>query len=131
MVERSGDEELSRRQCCVPLGTPEVAELLGVEAQTVWRWRTDGRFVEPTWPSVNAYPAWDRAEVIRWAGVTGRLRPAELERFPVRQPLVLEYVVATGEAPRAAGLPRRRRSGDGLADDGQGPGELDTDVLDE
>jgi predicted DNA-binding transcriptional regulator AlpA len=58
----------------IPVGTVEIAELLGVSRSAVDAWRTrDLGFPEPKW-TVGGRPAWAWAEVEAWVLATGRAR---------------------------------------------------------
>ena len=60
----------------IPVGIQEIAERLGVQPDTVHKWRTRGVFtVEPRW-RVSGAPAWDWWEVEVWAQESGRIRAA-------------------------------------------------------
>lgn len=56
-----------------PMGIKEIAERLGVAAQTVTNWRSGGRFPTSRW-TVSGAPAWCwHRDVAPWARSTGRL----------------------------------------------------------
>lgn len=58
-----------------PVGQKEIAERLGVRQNTVAMWlarRTSTEFPAPKW-TVGGRPAWEWAEVRKWALATGRL----------------------------------------------------------
>jgi hypothetical protein len=54
------------------LGTDEVAELLGVENQTVRLWKSKGIMPNPDWV-ISRVPIWTAGTIVRWAVKTGRL----------------------------------------------------------
>lgn len=54
------------------IGVEGIARLLGVEPRRVSVWRTRGILPEPRWKLAARIPAWDRADVLRWAAETGR-----------------------------------------------------------
>lgn len=91
-----------------PIGAQEIADLLDVQDRTVHQWIRRGLMPPPRWQSVNGSRAWERNEVIKWAGRSGRLsNPA----------LVAEYVERYGTEPRPVRKggrlppkPRRRRT---------------------
>lgn len=56
----------------VPVGTVEIAALLGVARHTVDQWRYRGLLPEPRWV-VGGRPAWDLDDIDYWARSTGRL----------------------------------------------------------
>lgn len=56
-----------------PVGLTEIAEMLGVEAQTARNWRTRGVLPEPDW-TVGGRPVWELRTIERWARQTGRMR---------------------------------------------------------
>ena len=60
-----------------PVGAAEIAERLGVRAQTVHTWRQRQIMPEPRW-TVSGQPAWDWREIEEWAKRTGRLRAADV-----------------------------------------------------
>jgi len=60
-----------------PVGASEIAERLGVRAQTVHTWRQRRRMPEPRW-TVSGQPAWDWSEIEDWAKRTGRLRASNV-----------------------------------------------------
>lgn len=55
-----------------PVGIIEIAERLGVQRATVDQWRNRDLLPEPRW-TVGGRPAWDWADIERWAKMTGRL----------------------------------------------------------
>lgn len=57
---------------CDPVGAKDIADRLGVEAQTVAMWRYRGILPEPKW-TVSGQPAWNWPDIERWANDTGRL----------------------------------------------------------
>jgi predicted DNA-binding transcriptional regulator AlpA len=59
-----------------PVGALEIAGRLGVERETVVRWRKRGLLPEPRW-TVSGNPAWEWRDVERWAERTGRLRKSD------------------------------------------------------
>lgn len=56
---------------CFPMGAVEIAKLLGVKRQTVNQWVFRNHMPEPLWV-VSGMPAWDRAQIVAWAKLTGR-----------------------------------------------------------
>jgi predicted DNA-binding transcriptional regulator AlpA len=56
------------------VGMAEIAELLGVELETVHTWRHRGVLPEP-FTLVSDRPAWRLEVVLGWAESTGRLEP--------------------------------------------------------
>ena len=60
-----------------PVGAAEIAERLGVRAQTVHTWRQRKLMPEPRW-TVSGQPAWDWVEIEEWAKRTGRLRARDI-----------------------------------------------------
>ena len=80
---------------CTPIGVKDVAALLDVKDRTVhiWLWRKN--LPEPDF-QVNDLPAWNRASIVQWAGLTGRIRGNDA--------LTAEYRALTGEDPQP---PRR------------------------
>lgn len=57
------------------VGPQEVAERLGVQRETVHRWRVRGVLVDPEWV-ISGVPLWRWQTVHRWARATGRLPAA-------------------------------------------------------
>lgn len=55
------------------LGRIEIADLLDVDSRTPHAWCARKLLPDPTYPSVNGSPAWERQEILRWAAATGRL----------------------------------------------------------
>ena len=55
-----------------PVGVVEIAARLGVERQTVDKWRTRKILPAPTW-TVGGRPAWSWPVVEGWAKESGRL----------------------------------------------------------
>jgi hypothetical protein len=55
-----------------PVGSVEVAKLLGVQAATVAQWRQRGLLPGPDW-TVGGRPAWRLGTILAWARETGRL----------------------------------------------------------
>lgn len=49
----------------------EIAALLGVQKQTVWRWKSVGTLPEPV-GSISGQWLWTREGIIEWARSTGR-----------------------------------------------------------
>lgn len=80
------------RRMAQPVGTAEIAELLGVAPRTVHQWKQRGVLPPPDHRSVNGSPAWEWARILLWAGETGRLRTPELEAA---------YTAMTNRAPPA------------------------------
>jgi len=60
-----------------PVGAAEIAERLGVRAQTVHTWRQRKLMPEPRW-TVSGLPTWDWNEIEEWARRTGRLKAADV-----------------------------------------------------
>lgn len=58
-----------------PVGLLEIAERLGVRAQTARNWRTRGVLPAPAWV-VSGMPAWEWTTIEEWARSTGRLSTA-------------------------------------------------------
>lgn len=57
-----------------PVGISDIARRLGVQRDTVQKWRTRGLLPAPRWV-VGGRPAWSWSEDIEpWARTTGRLR---------------------------------------------------------
>ncbi len=54
-----------------PVGIVEIADRLGVERETVDKWRTRDLLPEPEW-TVGGRPAWDWRTIEAWARETGR-----------------------------------------------------------
>lgn len=82
-----------------PMGTLEVAELLGVKDRTVHQWLRRNLMPEEDFPRVNGSRAWKRSTILRWAGRTGRLAAEAKD-------LRAEYLARWGAdaiAPRAGG----------------------------
>jgi hypothetical protein len=73
------------RDDCHPVGTVEIAALLGVERVTVSAWRTRGRFIPPRW-TVGGMPLWNLPDVERWARQEGYELDPPPERRPRRGP---------------------------------------------
>lgn len=93
-----------------PIGAQEIADLLDVQDRTVHQWIRRGLMPPPKWQTVNGSRAWDRRDVLKWAGQTGRLTDPDL---------IAEYVAAVGAEPRPLrkggrlppdAVPRRRRA---------------------
>ncbi len=59
------------RQDVDPVGMVEIAERLGVRQQTVAMWKYRGLLPPPRW-TVSRLPAWDWADILKWAKETGR-----------------------------------------------------------
>lgn len=55
----------------IPLGQVEVAALLGVEVETVKKWR-HRNLLPAAVGEVNGLPVWRRHHIIAWADSTGR-----------------------------------------------------------
>jgi uncharacterized protein YjcR len=55
-----------------PVGVAEIAERLGVKQQTAQTWRHRKLLPPPRW-TVSRQPAWNWADVERWAKETGRI----------------------------------------------------------
>lgn len=55
-----------------PVGLAEIAERLGVKQQTAQMWRHRKLMPPPKW-TVSRLPAWDWADVEKWARETSRL----------------------------------------------------------
>lgn len=55
-----------------PVGLAEIAERLGVSRATADQWRYRGVLPDPRW-TVGGRPAWNWADVERWAHETGRI----------------------------------------------------------
>ena len=60
-----------------PVGAAEIAERLGVRAQTVHTWRQRKVMPEPQW-RVSGQPAWDWTEIEEWARRTNRPRARDV-----------------------------------------------------
>lgn len=72
VAAKKAGERAAALKLCNPVGTSEIAELLGVEQRTVLQWRHRGLLPEPRWWVGNG-PAWDwAADVLPWAQQTGR-----------------------------------------------------------
>jgi uncharacterized protein YjcR len=60
------------------IGAEDIAAMLGVQLQTVHRWRTRAREMgadalpEPEWV-IGGTPIWQRGTIVRWARKTQRL----------------------------------------------------------
>jgi hypothetical protein len=54
------------------VGLAEMAERLGVKAQTARMWRHRNLLPEPEW-TVSGQPAWNWSTIEEWARSTGRL----------------------------------------------------------
>jgi hypothetical protein len=54
-----------------PVGLSEIAERLGVKPQTAQMWRHRKVMPAPRW-TVSGQPAWEWADVLKWARGTGR-----------------------------------------------------------
>ena len=54
-----------------PVGLAEIAGRLGVQRDTVDKWRTRGLLPPPRW-TVGGRPAWAWDTIVRWANETGR-----------------------------------------------------------
>jgi hypothetical protein len=64
---------------CYPVGTGEIATILGVEHQTVRAWKTRGVLPPERW-TIGGRPVWDLVlDIEPFATETGRL-PASYER---------------------------------------------------
>ena len=58
---------------CDPVGTVEIAARLNVTRSAVDQWRNRNLgFPNPRW-TVGGRPAWEWADIARWAQATGRL----------------------------------------------------------
>ncbi len=58
---------------CNPVGTQEIAVLLGVAERTVHTWKSARKILpEPEYESVNGFSAWEFATIVEWAIETGR-----------------------------------------------------------
>lgn len=82
-----------------PVGAKEIGARLGVNTRTVHMWKHRDLMPAPDLPRINGNDAWEWATVLRWAGITGRLRTREL---------AAQYETAFGEPPtppRAGGRP--------------------------
>lgn len=55
-----------------PVGSVEIAALLGVQRATVDQWRQRNLLPEPDW-TVGGRPAWRTGTIVAWAKETGRL----------------------------------------------------------
>ncbi len=73
------------KEGCHPVGTVEIAAMLGVERVTVSAWRTRGRFIPPRW-TVGGLPVWNRPDVEQWARAEGYELDPPPERRPRRGP---------------------------------------------
>src|SRR5262245_23657937 len=60
-----------------PVGGAEIAQRLGVRAQTVHTWRQRKLMPRPRW-TVSGLPAWDWNEIEDWARRTGRLKTRDV-----------------------------------------------------
>lgn len=60
------------------VGAEDISSMLGVQLQTVHRWRTRSREMgagalpEPEW-IIGGVPIWQRSTIVRWARQTNRL----------------------------------------------------------
>ena len=62
----------SKNGTITPVGVIEIADILGVQPDTVNKWRDrHGDFPEPRW-HVSGYLAWNLSDVLAWAKATGR-----------------------------------------------------------
>jgi predicted DNA-binding transcriptional regulator AlpA len=106
---------------CPLVGIVEVANMLGVERHTVHTWINRGTLPRADWPTVNGSRAWERRNILQWAGESGRLRDdsllgpegAEALRVEYRETFKAEPVtvrnggVADTYAPRKGDPPTR------------------------
>lgn len=71
------------------IGAEDIAAMLGVQLQTVHRWRTRGREMgegalpEPEWV-IGGTPIWQRGTIVRWARQSGRLTTAGPNKLTAR-----------------------------------------------
>jgi len=56
---------------CDPVGADDIAQRLGVQANTVHIWRKRGLLPEPKW-TVSGRPCWNWPDVEKWAKETKR-----------------------------------------------------------
>jgi len=91
-----------------PVGLSEIAELLGVPANTVTSWRQRGQLLQPRW-QLRSGPLWLASEVSRWydqvkgtvavALVPDRISEAiDLSADPARAEVYAHYGLAIGMA---------------------------------
>lgn len=55
-----------------PVGSRDIAERIGVKAQTVAQWKLRGIMPEPRW-QISGLPVWRWCDIEKWAQDTGRM----------------------------------------------------------